>query len=257
MARENKKAPASRGINWRLTFAILLFGVLGVSTAVAGYKVSLFVAADPQFTLSPERKDALTILGLTYASRFKVQRVFAGDFEHSIFSVPLSERRRRLLAIDWIEDASVSRIWPDRLVIRIRERKPVAYVTFRSGALLIDAQGVLLEQPAQAQFSFPVLSGVREDETEADRRRHVRVFLRLQEDMGYLAKEISEVDARDPENIRIISQVDRQAVTLLLGDGNYAQRFQNFLAHFSEIRKGSPSAKVFDLRLDGRITVKE
>ena len=257
MARETKKPAASRGINWRLTFAIVLFGVIGVSTAMAGYKVSLFVANDPQFTLSPERKDALTILGLTYASRFKVQRVFAGDFEHSIFSVPLAERRRRLLAIDWIEDASVSRVWPDRLVIRIRERRPVAYVTFRSGPLLIDAQGVLLEQPTQAQFSFPVLSGVREGESEADRRRHVRVFLRLQEDLGYLAKEISEVDARDPENIRIISQVDRQAVTLLLGDGNYAQRFQNFLTHFSEIHKGSPTAKVFDLRLDGRITVKE
>ena len=123
MARESKKQPVSRGINWRITFAILLFGLIGVSTAVAGYKVSLFVASDPQFTLSPERKDALTILGLTYASRFKVQRVFAADFEHSIFSVPLAERRRRLLAIDWIEDASVSRVWPDRLVIHIRERK--------------------------------------------------------------------------------------------------------------------------------------
>ena len=63
-------------------------------------------------------------MGLTYASRSKVQRVFAGDFEHSIFSVPLAERRRRLLAIDWVEDASVSRVWPDRLVVRIRERKP-------------------------------------------------------------------------------------------------------------------------------------
>ena len=186
-----------------------------------------------------------------------MQRVFAGDFDHSIFSVPLAERRRRLLAIDWVEDASVSRVWPDRLVIRIRERKPVAFVSFRSGPLLIDAQGVLLEQPAQAQFSFPVLSGVREGETEADRRRHVRAFLQVQEEMGYLAKEISEVDASDPENIRIVSQVDRRVVTLLLGDGNYAQRFQNFLNHYPEIRKGSPQAKVFDLRLDGRITVKE
>ena len=69
--------------------------------------------------------------GLTYASRAKVQRVFAGDFDRSIFSVPLAERRRRLLAIDWVEDASVSRVWPDRLVVRIRERKPVAFVSFR------------------------------------------------------------------------------------------------------------------------------
>ena len=67
-----------------------------------------------------------------YASRSKVQRVFADDFDRSIFAVPLDERRRRLLAIDWVEDASVSRVWPDRLVVRIRERKPVAFVFFRS-----------------------------------------------------------------------------------------------------------------------------
>jgi cell division protein FtsQ len=255
MAREPKKQPGS--INWRLTFAILAFGAVGVSTAVAGYKASLYVTSDPRFTLSHDRKDALTILGLVHASRSKVQRVFTADFERSIFSVPLAERRRRLLAIDWVEDASVSRVWPDRLVIRIRERKPVAFVSFRSGPLLIDAQGVLLEQPAQAQFSFPVLSGVREEETDADRRSHVRAFLQVQEEMGYLAKEISEVDASDPENIRIVSQVDRRVVTLLLGDGNYAQRFQDFLSHYPEIRKRSPQAKVFDLRLDGRITVKE
>ncbi|MCX6628652.1 MAG: FtsQ-type POTRA domain-containing protein [Candidatus Solibacter sp.] len=255
MAREQKKLPGR--INWRLTFAILAFGAAGVSTAVAGYKASLYVTSDPQFTLSHDRKDALTILGLVYASRSKVQRVFTADFDRSIFSVPLAERRRRLLAIDWVEDASVSRVWPDRLVIRIRERKPVAFVSFRSGPLLIDSQGVLLEQPVQAQFSFPVLSGVREGDTEADRRGRVRSFLQVQEEMGYLAKEVSEVDTSDPENVRIVSQVDRRAVTLLLGDGNYARRFQNFLSHYPEIRQRSPQAKVFDLRLDGRITVKE
>jgi cell division protein FtsQ len=255
MARQPKEQP--RRTNWRMALTILALGAIGVSTAVAGYRASLYVASDPQFTLSHEKRDALTILGLTYASRAKVQRVFAGDFEHSIFSVPLAERRRRLLAVDWVEDATVSRVWPDHLVIRIRERQPVAFVSLRSGPLLIDSQGVLLEQPAQARFTFPVLSGVREGESEAERRSHVRAFLQLQDEMGYLAKEISEVDTSDTENIRIISQVDRRAVTLLLGDGNYAQRFQNFLTHYPEIRKGSPFAKVFDLRLDGRITVKE
>ena len=78
---------------------------------------------------------------------------------------------------------------------------------------------------------------MREDETEAERRRQVRAFLQVQEEMGYLAKEISEVNAADPDNIRIVAQVDSRAVTLMLGDGNYAQRFQNFLNHYPEIRK--------------------
>jgi Cell division protein FtsQ len=85
----------------------------------------------------------------------------------------------------------------------------------------------------------------------------VRAFLQVQEEMGSLAKDVSEVDASDPENIRIVCQVDRRVVSLLLGDGNYVQRYRNFLNHYPEIRKRSPQARVFDLRLDGRITVKE
>ena len=132
------------------------------------------------------------------------------DFDRSIFATPLEERRRRLLAMDWVEDASISRIWPDRLVVRIHERTPVAFVYFRAGVLLIDANGVLLEPPAQegglGHFSFPVLSGVREDESEADREQRVRAMLRVQEDLGYMAKDVSEVNAADLENLRVIAQ---------------------------------------------------
>jgi cell division protein FtsQ len=255
MARESKEA-ANR-FNWRLMLGLTGLGVVCVSTAMAGFKVRQYVLTDPQFTLSHDRQDALTIQGLTYASRSKVQRIFAADFERSVFMVPLAERRRRLLAVDWVEDASISRIWPDRLVVRIAERKPVAFVFFRSGVLLIDSHGVLLEPPAQAHFAFPVLSGVREDESEDQRRGHVRTFLRVLEELGYLAKEISEVDAYDTDSIRIVAQIDNRAVALMMGDGNFARRYQNFLNHYPEIRKRSPGAKAFDLRLDDRITVKE
>src|SRR5215831_11233213 len=196
MPRDTKKMKPVRpaGIRWRLWGGILLLGAAGVSTAMGALRVRHFALSDPQFRLSRSHQDSLTLQGIKYASRWKVQRVFANDFEHSIFSVPLAQRRRRLLAVDWVEDATVSRVWPDRLVIRIRERQPVAFVSLRSGPLLIDAQGVLLEQPAQARFTFPVLSGVREGESEAERRNHVRAFLQVQDEMGYLAKEISEVD---------------------------------------------------------------
>ncbi len=255
MARESKKDKTR--FNWRLMLGLTGLGVVGVSTAMAGFKVRQFVFTDPQFTLSRDRKDAITIQGLSYASRSKVQRIFATDFNRSVFAVPLAERRRRLLAVDWVEDASVSRIWPDRLVIRITERKPVAFVFFRSGVLLIDSHGVLLDPPAQAQFAFPVLSGIREAEAEGQRLEHVRTFLRVLEELGYLAKDISEVDTYDSDNIRMVAQVEHRAVVLMMGDGNFARRYQNFLNHYPEIRKRSPAAKAFDLRLDDRITVKE
>ncbi|MGA2196133.1 MAG: FtsQ-type POTRA domain-containing protein [Bryobacteraceae bacterium] len=253
MARATQK---TAGFRWRLWLSLLALGVVGVSTAMAALKVRQFVVTDPRFALSRDA-GSLTITGLRYTERSKVLRIFAGDFDHSIFSAPLEERRRRLLAIDWVEDASVSRVWPDRLAVRIQERRPVAFVLLHSNVRLIDAHGVLLNLPAQAQFTFPVLAGVHEDQTPEQRLDCVRAFLQVEQELGYLARDVSEINAADADDIRIVAQVENRAVELMLGDANYARRYQNFLAHYPEIAKRSPEVKTFDLRLDDRILAKE
>lgn len=259
MARDTKKMKAVKtgGIRWRLVAALAVCGVLFVGTAMAALRVRRYALTDPQFKLSRSHGDALTIQGMKYTSRAKVQRVFAADFGRSVFGVPLEERRRRLLAIDWVQDATVARIWPDHLAVHIRERRPVAFVFFRSGVLLIDADGVLLDPPAQAQFTFPVLSGVREDESEAQREQRVRVLLKVEEELGPQAKDLSEVNVADLENIHIVTQVESRALEFVLGDSNFGQRYQNFLNHYPEIKRRSPEVKTFDLRLDDRITAKD
>src|SRR5579872_5012853 len=170
MAKQEK----TKRINWRLVLGIAGLALVTSSAAMAALRVRHFVTTDPQFNLSRDRKDTLQIEGLRYTSRSKIFRVFAADFDRSIFSIPLEQRRRTLLGIDWVEDASVSRLWPDRLLVRVRERKPVAFVLFHPGVLLVDSQGVLLDQPPQSQFAFPVLSGIRRDDTLEDRRARVR-----------------------------------------------------------------------------------
>jgi cell division protein FtsQ len=236
--------------------------VIFVSTAVAGYKVSNFALRDPQFTLSAENRDALVVQGLRYASRARVLRVFDIDFGRSVFSISLAERRRRLMAIDWIEDATVSRIWPNRLVVRITERRPVAFVNLplaigSTRVLLIDAEGVLLEPPPQSHFSFPVLSGITEMQGEAERRMRVKSMQRLMQDLGAAARDISEVNAADLENLRVVTQMENRPVELLMGDENYSRRYQAFVTHYPEIRRRSETTVQFDLRLDDRITARD
>ena len=86
MARESKKAPA--GIRWRLWLGGVALLAAGTATGLAARKVERYVTSDPQFVLSRYQKGALSVEGLMYASRSKVQRVFAMDFDHSIFAVP-------------------------------------------------------------------------------------------------------------------------------------------------------------------------
>jgi len=255
MAREAKKAtPDLRKTLWR---AAQIVGGVAVLTVLAVYLLHRYVVHDPQFLLSHDRRDALTVDGLRYASRAKVQRIFAEDADRSVFSVPLEERRRRLLALDWVEDAAVSRVWPDRVVVRIQERTPVAFVQVQSTVMLIDAQGMLLEPPPQARFTFPVLSGVRVEDPPARRREAIRALLDVEDSLGRQIKDVSEVDATDPGNLRVVAQVDGHVVDLILGEDNLGPRYRNFLNHYAEIHRRSPEVKTFDLRLDDRITAKE
>src|SRR5579862_192421 len=261
MAREEK----STGLGWGFWVrAVLWTGILIVSLTVM-YKIRQFTLRDARFTLhGPDRRaDGLIMEGLVYTSRSKVLHNFDADFERSIFESPLAERRRRLLGIDWVQDASVSRVWPNRLIVRVTERKPVAFVNLprlrgRDGrVLLIDEEGVLLEQPAQSKFTFPVLRGIREEQTEAERRRRVIAMLHVMDELGPFAKDISEVEASGTGDITIVAQVQGRAVELMLGDRNFTNRVQNFLTHYPEVRRHSAAAPVFDLRLDDRITARE
>ncbi|MEO7650006.1 MAG: cell division protein FtsQ/DivIB [Bryobacteraceae bacterium] len=241
-----------------------------VSTAIAARAIQRAVRNDARFTVNGEfagSQDStdFSIQGLQYASRSRVAKIFAPDFGRNLFDLPVGERRRKLLAIDWIEDASVSRIWPNKVTVRVWERKPVAFVNLETGAgrsrsvrlALIDAHGVVLEQPEKFDSSFPVLNGVHESQPESERRDRVRHMLRLTQELGpQLADELSEIDVSVVDNLRITLETDGQVVELMIGNGNFRKRLDDFLTHYPEIHKKSPELKLFDLRLDDRITGK-
>jgi cell division protein FtsQ len=251
MARQTKK---SGGVRWRLWFALAALASLCAGAGMAALRVRQYALSSEQFAFSA---GGLEIQGRNNGSEARVRRVFALDSGRSVFAIPLAERRRRLLAIDWVDEASVSRIWPNRLLVRIRERQPVAIIPLRTGAALIDAEGVLLERPPEVGFAVPVLTGVREDEPEAARRERVAAFLRFEQDMGAMAQDAFEVDVADPGNLWIFTRSDGRLLSLEMGGGDFARHYRNFLNHYSEIQKGSPNVQTFDLRSDGRIVAKE
>jgi len=252
----------SKKIRWRLWLSVLSACAVLAVVIYTARKVRHFVISDPRFTLaSPDSRAAgLSMDGLVHTSRSRVLATFAEDFGRSVYLIPVAERRRRLLAVDWVEDASIARIWPNRVAVRVKERTPVAFVNLSipgargSRVLLIDAEGVLLEPPAHSHFTFPVLSGVTEEQAEVERRQRVQAMLRLLDDLGPVGKDISEVNAGTPENLILVAQVEGRAIQLIMGNQNFLKRMQTFLDHYPEIQRQSPSVRAFDLRLDDRIT---
>jgi cell division protein FtsQ len=239
--------------------------LLLIATLYAFRTLEQFLIRDARFTLnepgappgsaSASPPASLEIAGSTHASAQAIQAVFAEDFGRSVYLIPIADRRLTLRTVDWVKDASVARFWPNRIVVGVAERKPVAFLSMGSSPpALIDEEGVILP-PAQDRFTLPLLLGVSASDALPVRRERVRRLLALMKDLGSAAGSVTEVDVSDPDNLKISEPFEGHAVTLLLGDRNFALRHRNFVNYYAEIRKKMPGSAVLDLRLEDRITV--
>ena len=256
-------------IPWgRLTAWSLLGGVVLVGSLFAWRRTEEFLIQDDRFRIAEAdyftgQSPSLQVEGVHYASPSQVRNVFASDVGRSLYLLPIKERREQLLAIDWIEEASVSKIWPHTVMVRVRERQPVSFVQLApagKGSLsqfaLIDKDGVILRPRVPAKFTLPLITGVRATENPYDRRARVRRVMDLLKDLGSLSATVSDVDASDPSNLVVTEKVDGRVLSLMLGDENYRSRVVTFTGAYPQIRSTRPDATIFDLRVDGDIGVR-
>ena len=259
---KKRRAPAVRVI-FRYGLIVVGASLLLTTCIYASQRFEQFIIRDPRFLL-PGPADYglespnLEVEGVKYASRAQVLRIFEPDMGRSVFLFPLKARRRALLNVRWVHDASIVRVWPNRIQVRIEERRPAAFVKLRAESMerwaLIDEEGVILEPPQKAPFHLPMLAGIHPEESAAQRGVRVRRAQRLVQELGSLADKISETDVTDLDDLKITEKLDGRAVTLMLGEHNFASRLRNFLEHYPDIHRRIPQVTTFDLRLDDRIT---
>lgn len=259
------EAPPS--FRWgRFTFWLIAGGVFMLGTLLLWRQTEDFLIKDDRFRI-PEaeelagRSPNLTVEGVRYASPAQIRHVFSQDLGRSLYLVPIRQRREQLLAIDWVEDATVTKVWPDSLKVAVRERTPVAFVVLppnrRDGMsqyALIDRHGYVLRPRTPSRFTLPVITGINESQSVEDRKQRVRAVLSMLRAVGPLGTQMSEIDVHDPRNIVVSEHIKNEVLTLMLGNDNYQSRLQNFLANYAEIKSRKPDVKTLDLRVDGIIT---
>ena len=268
MAAQTSSKRRSLNVGTLLRYGMIIVGITATLTAgiYTSQRFQQFMIRDPRFFL-PGPADYgfespnLELDGVKFASRAQILRLFDHDYGRSLYLFPMADRRSALLNIRWVRDASIQRIWPNRIVVRIAERQPVAFIKLQGDSMtrwaLIDDEGVILDPPPKAPFQLPVLAGIQPRDNQDLRGKRVRRVVRLMKDLGGLSKNVSEADAGDLDNLKITEQLEGSAVVLMLGDRNFALRLQNFLDHFADIHHKMPNATSFDLRLDDRITALE
>lgn len=91
----------------------------------------------------------------------------------NIFSVDIAKAREALLTLPQIERAEIERMLPNKLVIDIGERKPVAWIAAKNHedpsndpkSFLVDRKGVLMKTQTNVPeyFHLPVIAGLATD----------------------------------------------------------------------------------------------
>ena len=245
----------------RLKIALRVMAVtLVLAVSLYGFhRLEQFLIRDSRFAMNGADGSAaastLDVQGAEHASRRAIESVFAEDMGRSVYLLPLADRRATLQTVDWVKDASVARLWPNRVVVRVTEREPVAFLTLAPSRFgLIDAEGVILPQ-STGRFHLPVLTGVHPRDPLPERRARVQRMLRLLHDLGGMADKVAEIDASDRDNLKVTQPYEGRMITLLLGDQDFGARYQNFVSHYGEIKQKLPGATTLDLRLEDRITV--
>lgn len=233
---------------------VLLLAGLGYG----GYRLVRYGLYNERFLLRPER---IEVGGTRYVTRAQVLERFAGDVGRSVLAIPLEQRRVMLEQLPWVEAVELLRLWPNRIRVVVRERTPVAFARAAAGLVLVDPAGVLLDRPRQVAFSFPVVTGISENDAPDDRRHRMGLFNSLMQDLdregNRYSLDISEVDLSDPEDARLTlaDPAGAGALVVHLGNASFLDRYKTYLAHVQEWRREHPEIRSIDLRYHRQVVL--
>jgi len=238
----------------------LIVGGVAAGVVVAGAMFYRYGTTSWRFRI--DSGEQIEIAGLRNVTRGQAMEVMGGDIGRNIFFVPLTDRKKHLEQIPWIESATVMRLLPNTLRVDIRERTPVAFVRIGSKVWLMDANGVLLEMPpksAGVKYSFPVIVGAGDSEPLSVRAARMKIFNSLMQSFdsegAQRSHDVSEVDLSDPEDVKVTVDDPQGAVLIHLGSSDFLDRYKLYLAHAPEWRQQFTRLESVDLRFEGQVIV--
>ncbi len=261
--RGQKRVPVKRSALPRkaLDRVKVLLLLLLAGGAIALVLVTFYRYATQSWRFQIDSSDNIAVLGAHNVSRAQVLDVFSSDLDRNIFFVPLAERKKQLQEIPWVESASVMRLLPNRLNVAVSERTPVAFVEVNSHIALIDPHGVVMEMPVgqQAAYSFPVIVGMTDAEPLSTRAARMKIYERLISELDsggtQYARDLSDVDLSDPDDVKATIADPQGAVLVHLGSSSFLERFRIYVSHVQEWRTQFHPLKSVDLRYQHQVIV--
>lgn len=253
--RRAETRPGRRGGGW-LRSRVFRWAVVAVMLVGSG-AVGLSSAVRAQvFQIS-----RVVVRGNSHLSTGEVLAILDGLRGGSLFAADLDGYRTKLLDSPWVADATLRRVLPSTIDLRIVERVPMALGHLGDQLYLVDATGVIIDEygPQYAQYDLPVVDGLVSTPTanapvvDPERARVAARFLEAMASTPVLRSRVSQIDVSNAHNVVVL--INQDPALLYLGDRDFASRLQRYLEMAPTLKEQISDIDYVDLRFDERIPV--
>ena len=246
----------------------------GIAGGWAAYVCGHFLLSSREMALV--HTEQVHISGNHYVPPSSVLEIFSVDRGHSIVRIPLEERRRQLETVPWVAHATIRRALPNTLEVEIIERTPIAFLREENRLSLIDVHGVILENPLNEPFHFPVVTGIAASMPVDARERRMQLFQGfiqgVQAARAGAAEQVSEVNLGDEHDVQAMitglqgapysplgfgaaDSMSGAETPLLVhfGDADFQSKFATLLDKINDVRAKTGPLESLDLRFSGEL----
>jgi cell division protein FtsQ len=234
----------SRTWKWFLLITTLVVvGIVGWSA----YIVVHYLGTSPRFEV---RKVA--VAGLRRVESTEVLDQADLPDKVNVFAVDLAKVRERVEGLKWVRFATVQRVLPDAIGIKIVERQPTGLARIRGEILQFDSEAELLEHDPGDAANSPILHGLESNDRDGNKKK-VDLYRQVMEEL-HGQSELSEIHISDSGEVSVISQ--NEPLLVNLGAGDFRERWGQYLQLRAKIQTEFPEAVQVDLRFANQMILK-
>ncbi|NDY42835.1 FtsQ-type POTRA domain-containing protein [Dissulfurirhabdus thermomarina] len=247
--RPRRIAAAKRGTAGRTARRLGAYGVLCAAVLAGLYLGWTALGHWPALALK-----TVEVRGAHRVGRAEVIRLSGARPGMNLLALDPGAMARAVEAQPWIRRAAVRRVFPDRLVLTLEERTPVALVNL-DGIRLVDADGVVFKALEPGDPSdLPLISGLSADPGRPGRLpskglRALRLIAMAGRGERVLsARNIAQIHFE--KDGRMVVYTADAAVPIAFGDGDLRREFRKAEAVLYQVYRSGRYHRVARIELD-------
>lgn len=229
-ARRKRKGPArnerrSHGIVRSNIAPLVLSGCILAALGTLVFLGYRSVTASDFFEVS-----RVEVIGTKRSSSPIIERIVLTRTQRSgVWNADLAEIRARIEEQPFVRSASVTRVLPGGIKVKVFEHEPKALVRLKNGDHLVTEDGKILARAEASEPSLPfVLTGwdeARSEKADKENAERVKLYMRMLAEWNEqrITERVERVDINSLREPKAVIQDSENSVSIALGRENFGE----------------------------------